>query len=63
MGEMWHSYGLLRRLGCQTVTPAESFLVSGTAGPLVDGEEDRARRWGATLAATAGGSHQLAGAQ
>lgn len=45
----------LRRLGCRTVARAESFLVSGTAGPLVDGEEDRARRWGASLATTAGG--------
>lgn len=40
----------LRRLGCHIVTPAESFYVTGTIGPLVPGEDDRARRWGAQVA-------------
>jgi hypothetical protein len=40
----------LRRLRCRMVVPAESFLVADTNGPLVAGEEQRARRWGATLA-------------
>jgi flavodoxin len=40
----------LRRLGCRIVLPAESFLVTDTRGPLKDGEEKRARAWGAALA-------------
>ena len=40
----------LRRLGCHIVTPAESFYVTGTIGPLVADEDRRARRWGAHLA-------------
>lgn len=43
----------LRRLGCRMVAPAESFRVSGTAGPLLDGETDRARRWASALAPAA----------
>ena len=43
----------LRRLGCRIVLPAQSFLVSGTAGPLGAQEELKARRWGAALAAAA----------
>ena len=39
----------LRRLGFQIATPSESFYVTRTAGPLVDGEEERARRWGEEL--------------
>lgn len=39
----------LRRAECHLVAPAESFLVTGTKGPLRDGELDRARRWGAEL--------------
>ncbi|MFI5890208.1 flavodoxin family protein [Actinoplanes sp. NPDC051513] len=39
----------LRRLGCRVVAPAESFRVSGTAGPLLDGETARARKWAAGL--------------
>jgi flavodoxin len=42
----------LRRLGCRMLCPAESFRVTGTAGPLVDGETERARKWAAGLAAT-----------
>ena len=41
----------LRRAGCRLLAPAEGFLVTGTPGPLRDGELDRARRWGADLAA------------
>ena len=40
----------LRRLGLTALVPATSFWVTGTSGPLVEGEEDRARQWGATLA-------------
>ena len=41
----------LRKLGFPLVTRAESFYVSGTPGPLVEGELERARRWGETLGA------------
>jgi hypothetical protein len=41
----------LRRLGCRLVAPAETFRVIGTTGPLVTGEEERATRWGETVAA------------
>jgi hypothetical protein len=43
--------GLLRRHGFRLVAPPESFRVTGTAGPLVAGEENRARTWGRSLAA------------
>jgi hypothetical protein len=39
----------LKKLGFRTAMPAESFYVNGTPGPLVDGELERARRWGALL--------------
>jgi len=42
----------LRRLGCRIVLPAQSFFVSGTTGPLITGEEKRARDWGLALAST-----------
>ncbi|WP_101790310.1 flavodoxin family protein [Nonomuraea indica] len=42
----------LRRLGVRAVGPAQSFLVIGTQGPLVDGEVERARQWGERLAAS-----------
>ena len=42
----------LRRLGYRIVGPAESFYVSGTPGPLVEGELERARRWGERLGAS-----------
>jgi hypothetical protein len=41
---------LLRGHGLSIVAPAEHFYVTDAKGPLADGEEDRARRWGATLA-------------
>ncbi|NJP88711.1 flavodoxin family protein [Nonomuraea sp. FMUSA5-5] len=42
----------LRRLGVKVTAPAQSFYVSGTEGPLVGGELDRARQWGESLAAS-----------
>ncbi|MGW0486025.1 flavodoxin family protein [Nonomuraea sp. NPDC003214] len=42
----------LRRLGIRSVAPVQSFYVTGTQGPLVEGELDRARRWGERLAAS-----------
>lgn len=41
----------LRRLGMTVTLPPESFRVDGMTGPLVEGELDRARRWGELLAA------------
>ena len=41
---------LLGKLGAHIVAPAEHFFVADTKGPLVEGEEDRARDWGRTLA-------------
>lgn len=41
---------LLRAHGFDVVVPAEHFYVLDTEGPLRDGEEERARRWGETLA-------------
>lgn len=41
---------IVRRLGYASAGH-ESFYVSDTAGPLVDGELERARTWGALLAA------------
>ncbi len=43
----------LRRLGCRMLVPAESFAVTGTPGPLADGERERARQWGADVASAA----------
>lgn len=40
----------LRRRGYRAVLPAECFYVADMQGPLVDGEIDRARDWGAELA-------------
>jgi hypothetical protein len=48
---------LLRRHGLQIVAPAEHFYVTGTKGPLVDGEEGRARQWGTTLAEALTGAY------
>lgn len=42
----------LGRLGFRIVAPAESFWVTGTPGPLLEGEPGRAHRWGETLGAT-----------
>jgi hypothetical protein len=41
----------LRKLGFRLAAPAESFFVSTAYGPVADGELDRARGWGAALAA------------
>jgi len=41
---------LLGKLGATVVAPAEHFFVVDAQGPLVDGEEDRARTWGRALA-------------
>lgn len=41
---------LLARLGTAILAPAEHFFVTDTKGPLVEGEQDRARAWGRTLA-------------
>lgn len=40
----------LRRLGLHMAAPPETFYVTDTTGPLVDGEEERARQWGRRLA-------------
>jgi hypothetical protein len=45
----------LRRRGGTVVGPAASFAVSATPGPLADGELERARAWGASLAAAVTG--------
>lgn len=41
----------LRKSGYQVVTKGKGFVVTGTYGPLRDGELDRARAWGAELKA------------
>jgi hypothetical protein len=41
---------LLEKLGARIVAPAEHFFVVDAQGPLVEGEVERARAWGATLA-------------
>ena len=40
----------LRRRGFDVVADPESFFVEDSEGPLADGELDRARAWGASLA-------------
>ncbi|SFE49893.1 flavodoxin family protein [Blastococcus tunisiensis] len=40
---------LLRGLGATLAAPAEHFFVTDAKGPLVEGEEDRARQWGTAL--------------
>lgn len=40
---------ILQKRGVTPVAPAESFFVSRKAGPLVDGELDRAAAWARTL--------------
>lgn len=39
----------LRRLGFRVIAASTSFYVEGTAGPLLRGEAERARRWGEEL--------------
>jgi flavodoxin len=41
---------LLRKLGASIAAPAEHFVVEDAKGPLAEGEEDRARAWGRSLA-------------
>lgn len=43
----------LDRAGYRTIAKAEKFYVSGTTGPLREGEVERARAWGRELAKTA----------
>jgi hypothetical protein len=40
----------LERAGYRTVAKRQRFIVTGTYGPLRDGEPERARLWGAELA-------------
>lgn len=40
----------LRHAGATMVAPAESFYVDGYEGPVLDGELERARAWGESLA-------------
>ena len=40
----------LRKLGCRLVADPESFYVDGYEGPVLPGELERAREWGAELA-------------
>ena len=40
----------LERAGYATFAKAQKFVVTGTYGPLADGEIERARRWGVELA-------------
>jgi len=47
----------LRRKGCRIIAPAEDFYVTGTRGPLDNGEQERARSWGADLASDATRRH------
>jgi hypothetical protein len=42
----------LRKRGVRVVSQPTGFAVTGTQGPLAQGELDRARRWGAALART-----------
>ena len=39
-----------RKLGFRVAVASESFYVTGTAGPLVEGEEERAGQWGESSA-------------
>jgi len=54
--------GRLRSAGFRVIVPPESFLVTGTRGPLIDGEIERAGRWGGTLAERANGTRHAAAA-
>lgn len=44
----------LEAKGYRATAPAEKFLVTGRFGPLKEGEVERARAWGARLAASLG---------
>jgi hypothetical protein len=45
----------MKRIGYRLAGKAERFIVAGGYGPLRDGELQRAKAWGATLARTARG--------
>jgi flavodoxin len=47
---------LLRKLGLSIAAPAEHFVVEDAKGPLAEGEEDRARAWGRSLAEAMAGA-------
>jgi hypothetical protein len=47
----------LRRLGYRLVAPVESFYVTRDVGPLVTGEQERARRWGEQLGVARSAPH------
>jgi hypothetical protein len=49
-----HIAAALTAKGYHQVALPEKFMVTGRTGPLKDGELDRARAWGASLAETAG---------
>lgn len=49
----------LRRLGFRIVSPPESFYVDGTPGPLLDGEEERARQWAQGLGSQLGATERI----
>jgi len=44
----------LKNAGYTPIAEAQRFIVKGKFGPLVDGELDRARQWGAALARAMG---------
>ena len=44
----------MKRIGYRLAGKSERFIVAGGYGPLRDGELQRARAWGATLAQAAG---------
>lgn len=52
----------LRRAGHRLVVRPETFRVTGTQGPLLDGEQARARRWGEELAALVRAGRRPSGA-
>jgi hypothetical protein len=52
----------LRRLGFRSVVASNSFYVERTTGPLMDGEPERARRWGDELAAALAAEQRHRGA-
>ena len=52
------SAGRLRRRGFRLVAPVADFYVAGVQGPLLDGEEDRAYRWGMRLAQGSGAARE-----
>jgi hypothetical protein len=53
----------LRHLGFHISSPAQSFYVEGTDGPLVKGELERAQRWGRELGAALTSSDVESGPQ